>query len=109
MNPELLYYLSHPYTTYGSAKFNKVKAKLIEHYIAFLYGIKMVNPICTLPLMDDEAAMAKCHHLYLACDAVILCPGWPLSKGCKEEAEWAIRDQKPRFYYRKGLIHRVPK
>jgi hypothetical protein len=91
----ILYYLSHPYTTFGDPEINRTRAAQMEKILSALYGIKVINPII-LPLGDtNDMAMKKCRHLYNACDAVILCEYWDKSTGCKEEYQWATEDNKP--------------
>lgn len=90
-----LYYLSHPYTSYGDPIENQLTAAEIQMKLLLKYGIHMINSIVLLPFgMTDELAMMKCKHLYRACDSVILCSGWEQSIGCREEYQWAIHDRK---------------
>jgi hypothetical protein len=93
-----LYYLSHPFTTYNDPAENQGSAFRIEFQLMNKYEIYVINPIL-LPLgPGNDRAMEQCRHLYNACDAIILCPDWDKSKGCKEEAYWAYQDNKPRYY-----------
>lgn len=97
-----LYYLSHPYTTYGNPEKNRVKALIIGMALNELHSLSIINPIVALPVgLDDEEAMKKCRHLYNACDALILCDGWEKSKGCNEEYWWAVADKKPIYLLEK--------
>jgi hypothetical protein len=97
-----LYYLSHPYTSFGELKKNIISAKVIELSMLIHQDIKLVNPISIMPILDDEEAMEKCKHLYNACDAIILCENWQKSKGCMEEYRWALKDRKPIYILTKG-------
>ena len=99
MDKSKLYYISHPYTSYGDLIENQEKAREIERILHELFGIQVINPIL-LPLgNDNETAMSKCRHLYNACDAIIFCPGWDKSRGCAEEFKWARQDRKPMFLF----------
>ncbi len=90
-----LYYLSHPYTSYGDPIQNQLSAAGIQMELSLKYGIHMINSIVLLPFgMTDELAMKKCRDLYNACDAIIFCLGWEQSIGCREEHKWAINDRK---------------
>ena len=103
MDTSKLYYLSHPYTSYGDKEENRNSAAEIEEDLVNRLGVSVINPIC-LPLGDnDEIAMAKCRHLYNACDAVIFCENWEKSKGCSEEHAWAMADGKPCYRYSAGV------
>jgi hypothetical protein len=64
-------------------------------------GLNIINPIVVMPILNDEAAMAKCRHLYNACDAIILCEDWKKSRGCSEEYWWAVSDNKPIYVIEK--------
>lgn len=97
-----LYYLSHPYTTYGDPKQNISTAKVIAFALDLTLGIKIVNPIVILPSLTDAEAMEKCKHLYNACDVLILCEGWEWSMGCIEEYRWALADGKPIYLVKKS-------
>jgi hypothetical protein len=102
MDKNKLYYLSHPYTTFGDPKKNIISARVIEFALFTHHDLKVVNPII-LPLgTTNDEAMDKCRHLYNACDAIILCEGWELSKGCMEEYKWALEDGKPIYLAKKG-------
>jgi hypothetical protein len=99
-----LYYLSHPFTTFGNKLENLHRAVFIEKQLLKEVGIFVINPI-KLPLGDsNDTAMEKCRHLYDACDAVIFCEGWDKSRGCKEEYEWAVKDKKPIYFYEKDAL-----
>jgi hypothetical protein len=102
MDKKKLYYLSHPFTTFGDLKKNLISAKVIEFGLLIHQDIKLVNPISIMPVLDDKVAMEKCRHLYNACDAIILCENWQQSKGCMEEYRWAIEDGKPIYVLTKG-------
>ena len=102
MDKNKLYYLSHPYTTFGDLKKNIISAKVIEFGLFTHHDLKVVNPI-VLPLgSNNDEAMGKCRHLYNACDAIILCEGWEQSKGCMEEYRWALEEGKPIYILTKG-------
>jgi hypothetical protein len=72
INKRHLYYLSHPYTTFGDPEKNQTTAKYIELVLKSIHGISVINPII-LPLGEsNDEAMKKCRLLYEACDAIIL-------------------------------------
>jgi len=104
MRKDILYYLSHPYTTCGDPATNQHAAQLIESELKLKYGMSVINPII-LPLGgDNETAMGKCRILYEACDAVIFCDNWNKSSGCRAEHKWTVEDQKPKYRYRNGEL-----
>ena len=91
-----VYYLSHPFTSYGNPVQNQLSAAHIQMELTIRYKINIINPIVLLPFgIPNDPAMVKCKHLYNACDVVILCPGWEQSTGCNEEDQWSINDGKP--------------
>lgn len=92
-----LYYLSHPFTTYGSREENIQSASHIECLLMYEHGATCLNPV-VLPLgTESDECMAKCRKLYDICDVVLLSPGWQHSEGCRQEYMWAIEDGKPMF------------
>ena len=98
-----LYYLSHPFTSYGDKKENQEKAADIEMRLREKYGIKVINPIL-LPLnLDLDKAMKQCRHLHDACDETIFCDDWDKSKGCKEEFAWC-NDLNRHYYFVEMLL-----
>ena len=103
-NTEILYYLSHPYTSYGDQVVNRYDAASIEIELMSEHNIYLVNPI-TMPLGDENIiAMKKCRSLYDACDAVIFCDNWNKSQGCMTEHKWTVEDGKPKYRYRNGEL-----
>lgn len=102
LKKDWLYYLSHPYTTFGDLEQNREDAVTIECDLVNDHDLCIISPV-SLPLgTDNDVAMAKCRHLYDACDAVIFCDDWEKSVGCRTEHGWAIEDKKPRYRYRNG-------
>ena len=101
---DILYYLSHPYTSYGDADLNRDNAILIECNLCNENNLSVINPV-GLPLgFDNEFAMKKCRSLYDACDAVIFCDNWNKSQGCMTEHKWTVEDGKPKYRYRNGEL-----
>jgi hypothetical protein len=103
-----LYYLSHPFTTNGIPEENQDSAFMLEMQLIDKYSITAINPIL-LPLgPGNDRAMEQCKHLYNACDAVVFCPNWDKSIGCKEEYQWAMQDSKTIYFVnRHGEIEEV--
>ncbi|MFZ5352757.1 MAG: DUF4406 domain-containing protein [Bacillota bacterium] len=108
MDKSLIYYLSHPCTTYGDAKQNRISSIMIENYLREMYKLHIINPIGLIPEgIDNDIAMEKCKHFYNGSDSIILCDNWEQSKGCNTENRWAVEDRKPiyRLYWEnKGLM-----
>jgi hypothetical protein len=93
-------YLSHPITTYGSVEDNVASSVKIQNILIQEYGLSILNPATSVnKLLSWADAMEKCRTLYKACDVLILCPNWHLSKGCQREAKWALCDKKPIYYF----------
>ena len=104
MKTNILYYLSHPYTTHGDPEKNRENAINIECFLTNDLDIIVINPIA-MPLgTDNDVAMGKCRHLYNACDSIIFCDDWDKSVGCREEYKWAVEDNKPKYRYRDGKL-----
>lgn len=90
IRPETLYYLSHPYTTYGNIEVNRSNALKYEVELCNEMDTIVINPL-SLPMPDDhDKAMDKCLKLLSACDGIIMCPGWEKSRGCCIELDFAI-------------------
>lgn len=108
LDTSLVYYLSHPYTSYGEPVQNLADASHRHVELVHYHGIKIVNPVTILPFgLNNEVAMEKCRYLYDACDAIIMCPGWVNSRGCKEEFWWAKNDGKPIYIYDDVSVNKV--
>ena len=89
-----LYYLAHPFHTYGSPDLNRLLAQFMERKLTDM-GIYVINPILTIPPNTPEPkAMGKCDRLLMACDGIILCQNWQKSTGCRHEKvlaeEWEL-------------------
>ena len=97
MDKNKLYYLCHPYTTHGNMQANKQDAIETEIRLEDNCGITIINPLRLINTPDNNEAMTKCFNLLAASDAIILCKDWNLSKGCKEEVEFAINREKDIF------------
>jgi hypothetical protein len=104
VDKDKLYYISHPYTTFGDPDANRYSAKILEKCIIDMYEITTINPIVIIPVgTEDSIAMRICRKIYNACDAIILCPNWDKSRGCTEEYQWAIQDNKPVYILNQDL------
>lgn len=86
------YYISHPYT--GNEEHNKADAERIRS------TLKVANPeICFMnPLgmfggkeTDYCTALSDALELLSCCDAIVLCPGWEKSTGCRAEKAFAMQ------------------
>ncbi|HYE10545.1 MAG TPA: DUF4406 domain-containing protein [Patescibacteria group bacterium] len=104
MNKDYLYYISHPYTTFGDSATNRYSAEILERCLNDMYKITTINPIVIIPVdTEDSIAMKICKKIYSACDAIILCLNWDKSKGCMEEYQWALQDNKPIYILHQDL------
>ena len=85
------YYVSHPFT--GDEKANLADAERIRAELKARHPhICFMNP---LGMFGDEnadycAALADALELLSCCEAIILCPGWEKSTGCRAEKAYAI-------------------
>lgn len=56
------------------------------------------------PMIEDsqklwEYYMEKCKEEVAKCKAIILCNGWPESRGARQELEWALGHGHEVYYY----------
>ena len=85
------YYVSHPFT--GDEKANLADAERICAELKARHPhICFMNP---LGMFGDEnadycTALADALELLSCCEAIILCPGWEKSTGCRAEKAYAI-------------------
>ena len=85
------YYVSHPFT--GDEKANLADAERIRAELKARHPhICFMNP---LGMFGDEnadycTALADALELLSCCEAIILCPGWEKSTGCRAEKAYAI-------------------
>lgn len=110
LDPEKVYYLSHPLTTYGKVEINYAKEELAAGMIEDLNegDCGLIRPLVCLPdvritSMDQETAMQKCIQLLSIADGIILCPGWKLSSGCQQEFNYA-KDQGKEIVFFEDLV-----
>ena len=93
------YYISHPYT--GDEEKNKMDADRIRAALKDAHpGICFINPLGMFGNKDTDycTALADAMELLSVCDAVIFCPGWEESTGCRAEKAFAIQ-QGIKIYY----------
>ena len=86
------YYISHPFT--GNEKKNKADADRIRVALKEAYpDICFMNPLGMFgdKDMDYCTALADALELLSACEAVIFCPGWEKSIGCRAEKAFAMQ------------------
>lgn len=86
------YYISHPFT--GNEDENKADADQIWAALKKAHpGICFMNPLGILGNKDTDycTALADALELLSACDAVIFCPGWEESTGCRAEKAFAMQ------------------
>ena len=86
------YYISHPFT--GNEEKNKADADRIRAALKEARpGICFMNPLGMFGNDDTDycAALADAMELLSVCDAVIFCPGWENSCGCRAEKAFAMR------------------
>mgnify|MGYP000964497009 CR=1 FL=1 len=85
------YYVSHPFT--GDEEANLADAERIRAELKALHpNICFMNP---LGMFGDEnadycTALADALELLSCCEAIILCPRWEQSTGCRAEKAFAI-------------------
>lgn len=85
------YYVSHPFT--GNEKANLADAERIRAELKARHPhICFMNP---LGMFGDEnadycTAIADALELLSCCEAIIFCPGWEKSTGCRAEKAYAI-------------------
>ncbi|UZD44258.1 DUF4406 domain-containing protein [Selenomonas sputigena] len=85
------YYVSHPFT--GNEEMNLADAERIRTELKARYpNICFMNP---LGMFGDEnadycTALADALELLSCCEAIILCPRWEKSIGCRAEKAYAI-------------------
>lgn len=91
------YYQAHPCTTGGmSIEKNKESErhafeKLQNHYP----GIKVIRPLTLIPEdMEHQEAMLKCFKLLKECDSAIFAGHWMISKGCRMEFDFCLKNGK---------------
>lgn len=87
------YYISHPFT--GDEEKNKEDAESIRAALKKVHpDICFINPLGMFGDEDTDycTALADAMELLAACDAIILCPGWEDSCGCRAEKAFALRN-----------------
>lgn len=93
------YYISHPYT--GDEEKNKKDADCIRAALKDAHPeICFINPLGMFGSIGTDycTALADAMELLSICDAVIFCPGWEESTGCRAEKAFAIQ-QGIKIYY----------
>lgn len=101
------YYVSHPFT--GDEKANLADAERIRAELKARHPhICFMNP---LGMFGDEnadycTALADALELLSCCEAIILCPGWEKSTGCRAEKAYAIH-MGLKIHYLDGFLNRA--
>lgn len=101
------YYVSHPFT--GDEKANLADAECIRAELKARHpNICFMNP---LGMFGDEnadycTALADALELLSCCEAIILCPGWEKSTGCRAEKAYAIHTG-IKIHYLGEFLHRA--
>ncbi|MDF2591381.1 MAG: hypothetical protein K0S75_847 [Clostridia bacterium] len=104
LDKDCIYYLSHPCTTFGDPAANRYAAAIYERCLSDMHQITMINPIVIIPVnTEDSVAMIMCRKMFDVCGAIIMCPNWDKSKGCNEEFQWALQDNKPIYILNQDL------
>lgn len=101
-----LIYISSPFTASSDqlVQANVERACTYGSQVRSLGATPLVPHIAVLPfpgLDVKEAwgpAMQECLAMLKACDAMLLCPGWEHSKGCKVEYNQALGWGLPVFF-----------
>lgn len=93
-------YISGPITNRPDYKrhFGAMKVKLLTH------GYTVLNPAVLPAGLDDGQYMRIDLAMIDAADAVVLLPGWEMSKGSKIEADYAIYTRKPVYLSLEELL-----
>ena len=101
------YYVSHPFT--GDEEANLADAERIRAELKARHPhICFMNP---LGMFGDEnadysMALADALELLSCCEAIILCPGWEKSTGCRAEKAYAIHTG-IKIHYLGEFLHRA--
>lgn len=86
------YYISHPYT--GNEEKNKADADRIRAALKEANpSICFMNPLWMFGNKDTYycTTLADALELLSSCEAVIFCPGWEDSTGCRAEKAFALQ------------------
>ncbi len=86
------YYISHPFT--GNEERNKADADRIRAALKEAHpDICFMNPLGMFGNKDTDycTALADALELLSSCEAVIFCPGWEDSTGCRAEKAFAMQ------------------
>lgn len=86
------YYISHPFT--GNEEKNKADADRIRAALKEAHpDICFMNPLGMFGNKDTGycTALADALELLSSCEAVIFCPGWEDSTGCRAEKAFAMQ------------------
>ena len=101
LNPNKIYFLSHPCTSGGDGE--KANREMEEEVFQFLVdeckNIKLIRPLKIIPdNYDYNKAMRVCYTLADVSDVMIFSPGFQTSRGCKDEHKYCIENGIPRLY-----------
>lgn len=84
-----LYYLSHPFSSFGDREENHRDAAEIAEKLWLKYGIAVVNPLSIKMPDDPKTAMRQCLWLLHVCETIIMCEDWEKAEGCKDELDYS--------------------
>lgn len=103
----ILYYVSHPY---GGKEENKIKVEAFIRAKAKSDPKNVyISPIHAFGYLYNYVeywiGITMCLELLLRCDALILCPGWEQSAGCRAEKLYAEGHGIPIFYPSEGSMN----
>lgn len=95
----MIYYLCGPIDTAGQTEKNINEFKRAAIYLR-TFGYEVISPIESVPHANNYLDYIKKDiREMLECDAIILLPGWPQSKGAKGELAIAMHlDMKVYFF-----------
>lgn len=109
LSKDKIYFLSHPCTNGGSERINREKEEVIyQLLLKELNSLKIFRPLMIIPqTMGYSKAMNLCYNLLDNSDCVIFSPRWQLSKGCKLEHKYCIKNKIPRLYLIEENISKI--
>jgi len=99
-------YVAHPYGGVESCEL--AVEKIIKRLNVKDSDVLYISPIHALGYLYTAVSYNKgmdyCYELLQMCNYIILCPGWEKSTGCCLEKVYAIMNNIPIKYYKKGVV-----